>query len=175
LFNFITYAGFPNPFYWEILYIFKKNIFVVSVFILMTLIFSVLLIKKIINNKLVVYQISVIILSGILFSLTSWTQMRYFYFLAFPSSIIWVCFFSKFKNKLLLNFLLILFIIPQVIFLTFRAKEWTKASRIVKNETCQSIIKEENLINSIGDDRWKAYVFTYSENAAEFLFDSKCN
>jgi len=175
LFNFITYAGFPNPFYWEILYIFKKNILVVSVFTLMTLIFSVLLIKKIINNKLVVYQISVIILSGILFSLTSWTQMRYFYYFAFPSSIIWVCIFSKFKNKLLLKLSLILFIAPQIIFLMQRTKEWTQASKIVRNETCQSITNNKNLISSIGDDRWKAYIFTYPENMADFLFDSKCN
>jgi len=168
LFNFITYAGFPNPFYWEILYIFKKNILIVTVFMLMTLIFSVLLIKKIINNKLVIYQIAVIILSGVLFSLTSWTQMRYFYYLALPSAIIWVCIFSKFKNRIIVIILLILFIIPQLIFLYQRQKDWKLASDIIRKQGCNSP-------KSIGDDRWKAYVLTDIINATEFLSLKNCD
>lgn len=179
LINFYSYVILPNPYFWDLFYNLRKllNISVLTVVLLIFLSFFFILAKK--NNKNFLFLFSWITVAIILFSVTSWPQMRYFYFLAFPISIMWINIIKKIENKILLIVILMIWIFPHLLFLQQRSREWLTASQITKQQLNKKLSCEEfgqmNWTKWIGDDRWKAYVITNPEASYKFLYGLNCN
>jgi len=172
--SFLDYTVYPNPFFWEVIYQINK-LSVLTIISLGLILFGMRKIKGV-NLQIVV----IIMISG-LFSVTSWPQMRYLYFLAFSSSLFWTYLLRRINNKLIITLMIVFLITPQWLFIQARAKEWMKASTIAKNvvqslssENVCFLAKNKNYPAALGNNRWKAYIIFHPQPLIKFFFNKEC-
>jgi hypothetical protein len=179
--TFLTQSFYPNPFFWEIFFQLRKDAIKLTLATVVIVIIGGWLFTRTRKVKGIGFPTIIIFLNSLMISFTSWAQMRYFYFLAFPSALFWVYLLKKIKNQWLMVVVILFLIIPQYFFIFQRYQEWAKASamskKIVSSLTdekgCEQI-KKNKYQAWIGDDRYKAYIIVHPEKVMELFFNKSC-
>ncbi|NTU47341.1 hypothetical protein HGA88_07005 [Candidatus Roizmanbacteria bacterium] len=180
-FTFFSYSLYPNPYAWELLYQMRKLYlpFIGVILVLGVLFFIGVLKYK--NKKQLAPAFLLLVGNCFMLSVTSVPQMRYFYYLAFPSALMWSLFLKDCKYRLVLIAVTIFLIVPQFFFIQERMGEWGRASNIsrhivqglTKENGCQKV-KRDVFPPWIGDDRYKAYIIAHPHTLMVLFHHTYC-